>query len=416
MRQAIATIGRSGLAYMCFAALSSFNVGAYLVLLAWCAVEQTGDAKLVSIIFMMSLLLGAVTANFVGVLSDGSNTRRLLLSANGIRGVGACLLFLALAGEFHVVTALLIFAVIRTLANAIIVTAGAVAFQQTFDVSCRMQRVAEIGIVRQAGIAMGTGLTGVLIASQGVATTALILAIVTIIQTPLILVFTTRRSVSLGDSTDSSSSALLRRWKEGFVYLRHHRSVVVALIVLSATFSVAQLTNVLVPVFVQNDLSASADVYGALEMAWAIGGALALFAARLWLPARSSLNLGLICLGLSGLGMAVFALERTIWLVVLIYGILGGLFCLTRLISDSQILLEVETAVVGRVRAINLLLTNSIGVIIFAMPFVISTDRVTGIYIAWGIALLLLSGIAAYAKVGLEPIHDDQAASATKPS
>lgn len=416
MRRAIVSIGPSGLAYMAFSALSSFNVGAYLVLLAWCAVEQTGDAKLVAIIFMMSLLLGAVSANVVGVMSDSSNTRRLLLSASGIRSVGAFFLFLALAGEIHIVTALLAFAIVRTLANAIIVTAGAVAFQQTFGLSSRTRRVAEIGIIRQAGIAMGTGLTGFLIESLGIASTALILASVTIAQTPLILLFTTRRSISSGDPTDSNPSNSLRRWKEGFVYLRHHRSVLVALIVLSATFSVAQLTNVLVPVFVQNDLSATADVYGALEMAWAIGGALALFAARLCLPAHPNLNLGLICLGLSGLGMAVFAMERTIWLVVLVYGILGGLFCLTRLISDSQILLEVETEIVGRVRAINLLLTNSIGVIIFALPFVISTSRVTGIYIVWGMALLLLSGIAAYVKVGEPPEHEKQTATATKSS
>ena len=195
-----------------------------------------------------------------------------------------------------------------------------------------------------------------------------------------------------------------------------------AAIVLAATFSVAQLTNVLIPVFVQNDLSASATVYGALEMAWAIGGALALLAARLWLPAYPQLNLALICLALTGIGMAIFALERTIWVVVLIYGVLGGLFCLTRLISDSRILIETETetepetAVVGRVRAINLLLTNAIGITIFALPFVVSTARVTGIYIAWGLALVLLSLIAAYAKAGATPRTNAGMVSAKDPS
>ncbi|MEM9786164.1 MAG: MFS transporter [Pseudomonadota bacterium] len=387
---------------MCFSALSSINVGAYLVLLAWCAVAQTGDARLVSTIFMLSLVLGAVAANIAGLLSDGSNTRNLLLAANGLRSIGAILLFAALAGQVYVVTALVTFAAIRTLGNAIIVTAGAVAFQQTFDEDIRTKRIAEVGIIRQAGIAIGTGLTGLLIAWQGVAVTAFILAVVTLTQTPLILAFTNKDDIASAERACTSPRALLQRWIRGFDYLRRNRSVLFALIILSATFSVAQLTNVLVPVFVKNDLSSAASVYGALEMAWAIGGALVLLVARLFLPAHPHLNLALICLALTGIAMAIFALERRIWALVLMYGVLGGLFCLTRLISDSRILIETETEVVGRVRAINLLLTNGIGITIFALPFVVSTERVTGIYIAWGVTLLLLSLIIAYVKTSIE--------------
>ena len=398
MRHTFTSLTGTELAYMCFSALSSFNIGAFLVLIAWCAVKQTGDAQLVSTIFIVSLALGAIAANIVGLLTDGNNTRSSLLLANGIRSLGAVLLFAALYLDVHVITALVSFAVIRTLGNAIIVTAGAVAFQDTFEARTRTQRIAEVGIIRQAGIAIGTGVTGLLIAVQGVAVTALLLTVITIVQTPLILAFTNKNRISNANQPNKNPRALFQRWIDGFRYLRLNRSVLSAVVILAATLSIAQLTNVLVPVFVQNDLSASASVYGALEMAWAIGGALSLLAARIWLPAHPQLNIALVSLALSGVGMAVFALERTTWMAVLIYGILGGLFCLTRLVSDSRILIETKTEVVGRVRAINLLMTNTIGLTIFALPFFVSTNSVTNIYIAWGLALLLLTLIAVYAK------------------
>ena len=290
--------------------------------------------------------------------------------------------------------ALFVFAAIRALGNAVFATAGSVAFQDTFRKEERSKRIAELGLIRQGGIAVGTGVAGVLIVSLGAAMTSLILAFVALVQIPVILLFTSKRPAAAQPGQRTSLSVYIRRWRAGFAYLRGKPTVFLAIIVLSSAFSVAQMTNVMVPVFVLKDLKADAQVYGALEMSWAIGGSLALVAARMRLPADPSLGLALLMLAATGALMVVFGAQRILWLAVALYAVLGGLFCVVRQIADSRILIDTETEMVGRVRAANLLLTNTIGVAVFAIPFVMSTAQVTGIYIGWGVVLLMIALIA----------------------
>ncbi|MGL5009921.1 MAG: hypothetical protein ACRC6I_08560, partial [Paracoccaceae bacterium] len=215
------------------------------------------------------------------------------------------------------------------------------------------------------------------------------LVFVTFAQTPLIRLFAPPAAPAAAPGDTSQSFA--RKWRDGLSYVRQHPAILIPMIILSATYSVAQLTNVMVPVFVQNDLGAGVATYGTMEMFWAIGGIFVLLLVRGFRPGGLSTPASLVLLSVTGLTMIAFALIRDIPLLIALYFALGALFSVTRLVSDSQIMTLTETAYVGRVRAANLITTNGVGILIFALPWFVETTRVTNIYIAWGAGLLALS-------------------------
>ncbi|MGL5011347.1 MAG: MFS transporter, partial [Paracoccaceae bacterium] len=298
----------NAVAYDAFATLSSFNIGAYLVLVSWTAAELTGDATLVSALFLLSLVLGLVIANVAGVLSDARNVRKTLVWANLLRILAGLILAIALLQGVFLTLALYAFITIRAVGNAFIMTSGSVAFQQIFPEHDRPKRIAEIGILQQIGIAFGTGATGLLIALIGATSTAMILVFVTFAQTPLIRLFAPPATPAAAPGDTSQSFA--RKWRDGLSYVRQHPAILIPMIVLSATYSVAQLTNVMVPVFVQNDLGAGVATYGTMEMFWAIGGIFVLLLVRGFRPGGLSTPASLVLLSVTGLTMIAFALIR----------------------------------------------------------------------------------------------------------
>lgn len=200
-----------------------------------------------------------------------------------------------------------------------------------------------------------------------------------------------------GKSESLGRQSFTTRLIDGYKYVRYERSVFLALLVMAITLSVAQLTNVMVPVFIMNDLTASVDLYGALEMMWAIGGISMLVAVRFLLSGSTSISISLIFLASSGVAMIGFANSSAYPTLLILYFILGGLFNATRLISDSKIMTDVDSDMIGRVRGVGQLLANIVGISIFVVPWVFDTSRVKEIYIFWGIMIIFLAALLLYA-------------------
>ncbi|WP_170337354.1 MFS transporter [Ruegeria arenilitoris] len=379
-------------AFLAYSAFSNFGIGAYLVATTWGAVQTTGDARLAASIFLVSMALGIVFSNIAGLYSDVAGVRLQLYASNVARIAAGFILFLGTVTEGFLIVSLFAFTVVRSVGNAISLVAESVAFQKAFPKKIRFKRVAEFGIVKQISIAAGTGITGVMIVFWGLNSTVALLIAITFLQIPLISLFTIMGSTP-EDNKQPKSEKLLRKWVAGVRYLTASRELVVAVIVLAAVYSVAQVTNILVPVFVMNDLSAGPDVYGMMEMLWSAGGTLILILARKFTTEGSPARVAMSLLIVTGLVMVAFSVLTKVEISLVLYFVLGGLFCLVRLLCDSKILIDTDTEYVGRVRAVNLILTNGIGVVIFALPWLVDTEFVASIYAVWGIGLVALSAI-----------------------
>lgn len=373
---------------MLFTFLSSLNIGGYLVLTSWLAVSATGDAQIVATLFLASLVCGMFFSNIAGVYTRTTHIRFTLVLANTVRLLGALFLVLSVYFDKNLYLSLYAVTLLNVLGNSFIMIASSVSFQEIFHKEERSRRVAEVSLLRQVGIASGTGLTGVVLAWTGSLSATIFLALVTLFQTPLMIFFSPYKK-AITSSNVISTESNLSRWLSGFSYALVNRDLAIAMIILSATFSVAQLTNVMVPVFVLSDLSSGANTYATLEMAWAIGGSLALIVARI--IKETSNRLALMFMAAIGLTMVIFSVNRSIPISFVIYFFMGGLFCIVRFISDSRIMIDADIEYVGRVRAANLLLTNSIGVLIFGLPWIVDTSSVSTIYLIWGVVLFVLS-------------------------
>ncbi|NKX29999.1 MFS transporter [Rhodobacteraceae bacterium R_SAG6] len=373
---------------MLFTFLSSLNIGGYLVLTSWLAVSATGDAQIVATLFLASLVCGMFFSNIAGVYTRTTHIRFTLVLANTVRLLGALFLVLSVYFDKNLYLSLYAVTLLNVLGNSFIMIASSVSFQEIFHKEERSRRVAEVSLLRQVGIASGTGLTGVVLAWTGSLSATIFLALVTLFQTPLMIFFSPYKK-AITSSNVISTESNLSRWLSGFSYALVNRDLAIAMIILSATFSVAQLTNVMVPVFVLSDLSSGANTYATLEMAWAIGGSLALIVARR--IKETSNRLALMFMAAIGLTMVIFSVNRSIPISFVIYFFMGGLFCIVRFISDSRIMIDADIEYVGRVRAANLLLTNSIGVLIFGLPWIVDTSSVSTIYLIWGVVLFVLS-------------------------
>ena len=394
-RDASPITARPELAYFAFSFLSSLNTGAYLVLVSWTATELSGDASLAGALFFLSLIFGLISANVAGVTSDRSDPRNVLLAANLIRLIGSAILFIAFSNSAQIIAGLVAFTIMRAVGGVFIGTAGVNIFQMIFSKEVRTRKVAEVSICNQIGIASGSGLAGIFLVQFGAFWLSAILAFFTVIQTPLIFLFTTRALLrnSSRSCPQKEKRDLFFDWRQGFRYVVRNRRIGVSLVVMAAAFSVAQLTNTLVPSFVMNDLKMNSSSYGALEASWAEGGTLVLLFVRRLSGSASSHRSELTFLGLTGVVMVLFALNRTIEIAFVLYFVLGALFSITRTLANGHLMTETENGVVGRVAAIGQLLTNLIGAGIFSLPWFISTSTVTNVYVSWGAVMLTITAV-----------------------
>jgi MFS family permease len=384
-----------GAAFLAFAFLSSFNTGAYLVLISWTATEITGDATLVGTLFLSALALGVVLSNLTGVVADRVDRPKIMLGATLVSLAAGLVLVLSFQDLLAMEIGLVAFTIVRAIGGAFVGTAMAGIFQTLFRKEERTKRVAEVGICSQIGIASGSGVAGLFLIYPGGQWLATMLVAITAVQTCLVLAFP-RQQKTPGDTGAPGQrglGGLVSDWREGVSYVLRSSSTRHCIIALAALMSVAQLTNTLVPAFVMNDLGKGASSYGTMEAAWAIGGTLVLVLARHLQVMTGSRHLDLICLGAIGTLMVLFAFNRVIEVAYGLYFALGALFALTRALVNARLMIEVDNRVIGRVMSAGQLLTNAVGVMIFSLPWFIETSTVTSVYIGWGAALLCASAI-----------------------
>lgn len=184
-------------------------------------------------------------------------------------------------------------------------------------------------------------------------------------------------------------------WLAGIRFAVRDRPLMLAMLTATLLFSVTQMTNLLVPVFVQNNLEGGSEVYGLLEASWAAGGAALLALASLQKKALGLGALENLLLAAIGVLMIVFALSRNIALVVALYAMLGGLFSLGRALCEGRLLALAKPEEVGRIRSASVMMTSAAGLVIFLLPTIMRNEDVIVYYCSWGV-ILSLAGTCGY--------------------
>src|SRR5690606_18265596 len=197
-----------------------------------------------------------------------------------------------------------------------------------------------------------------------------------------------------------NGQGIWRFWLAGVRSACRNRHVAVSILAASLLFCIAQLTNLLAPVFVKETLERGSDLYGMLESAWSAGGAALLLLVSLNSAAASRERVEFLLLIAIGLLMIVFAATRNIPSLVVLYAILGGLFSLTRALCDGRLLALVSTEEIGRVRSASVMLSSFTGIVIFLAPTIFRNEDVVLYYCIWGGIVALIGLVATFAGGG----------------
>ncbi|QIL75430.1 MFS transporter [Hymenobacter sp. HDW8] len=187
--------------------------------------------------------------------------------------------------------------------------------------------------------------------------------------------------------TQVELGSLWKRLGTGITYLREHRAVwVFGLFSFSVFVGLLVSLNALMPLYVHNHLKAGAGVFGAAEVAYAVGALSAgLFVRRVFLR-HPTLRSVIVLMMIAGVSFGVAAATRSVGLFLAFSLVLGFTNAGTRILRVSYLFVHVPNEVIGRVNSIfnvvNVLLRTGF-ILLFSLRFF-----TLGSNIAWGYALL----------------------------
>lgn len=365
-----------------FVAASSWLIGHNLVLIAWTALEA-GSTALVGQVFLAATVANLMGYPVIGVLVDTVAPQRLVAIGVTMRVTAVGALAAALAGGVDMASVLMCVAALNAWAIALIGGPMDRQFQLLVAASARVRTALRLGLARQVSLAGGSALSGLLIAELGAAWTAVSGALTTLVVGGLALVI-----VHGAPRPDGESTSPLRKWRDGLTAIVRRRRLLVAILLFSACFSAAQLTNLILPHYVSNVLGAGSATYGSIEAIWSASAVAALAVAGLvGAPDVVRLNLDRVAIAALGLGMWLASRNIDLSAAFVLFGAIGAAFALARSALDGVILTESEPTVIGRVRAATALATSAVGALIFASPALFGDDALVVAYGVWGATL-----------------------------
>jgi MFS family permease len=355
------------------------------VSVSWVAANH-GTIALVGQLFFISGVTNVFVSAVGGVLVDRRSRRSMVLRGQAVRLLGTAILFAGVLYPAWLTYALFASTILNTAGPASGGGAMAGVFQTLFPPEQRMRITMRLGVVGQVGFVAGTGTSGLILHLWGAEVCVGIMVVITGVLLMLGDYFT-RGLTEAPSATGNSFSA---DWREGLRYALADWRLAGAIFGVALLFSVAQMTNTLVPGFVRDTLHAGSDVYGLLEAAWSAGGGTVLAANAFLRQPQFRGWAEFAMLAALGLIMVAFALSRSVGLAVALYAVMGALFVLSRAICNGRILVLADPAYIGRVAALTSMLTSGTGMVIYIMPSFVLIADIALYYQAWGIAILIV--------------------------
>ncbi|NTF52734.1 MFS transporter [Agrobacterium rhizogenes] len=373
------------LTYSAYTFLSSYSIGGALVLVAWLAVEF-GSIAAVGQLFLTASITDIFFSVLGGTLADRFNRKTLIFQGLITRAIGFFIVLVGTTMDADLMMLLFAYTILNSLGMALISGAIDGVAQSLIEPKRRVVMALRLSILRQCGIAIGTGSVGFILSYFGSATTIYIILLICLLQILMVPLFS--HYLSLHNMPDRES--YIKMWADGLYYIINTPNLISTVLTFGFVYSVGQITNMLIPGFVKGLLQSGSDVYGSLEMSWAIGGGCIVMGVTLIPRLLNKPMLEYYLLSALGVLMIVFSLTRSISTLIIFYAFMGGMFSLIRSICEGNILLYSETTYVGRVRAVSSILKSLIGIVVFSIPSVFTSTDVTLLYSIWGFMIFIL--------------------------
>lgn len=379
--------------YLIAVTLAAVTRGLFIVGLAWSAFDIGGSLAAVGIAFITGHLVTIFLGPGVGTLIDRSDRRRLALISLSLFAVALLLpAALTLAGRTMGLWVLLAMAAMVSV-SGLTLTSALDATQKALAQPAQIARVNAIaGGLRQGAMVMGAGLGGVAIALAGAAGAFLCGAAFVLAAMLCVLALPVTRPPA------APRPGFLRQLAEGLREMQAMPDLWALALLGALAMSVGQLSNVLLPAFVRDDLGGDAAVFGWIDALWSVGGILSAAATAHVLGRRrghgAPAAAALAAAVLGALTAAVAAAPGTI-VVAGLYLAMGAAFSLTRVLCDGRMIALCPEDRIGRIRAQSQSLNSAMGLLVYGLPFLLPGAAPRPMYLGWGLVVAVLALILA---------------------
>ncbi len=361
---------------ICLIAANFFRIGCQLVLTAWSAVQITGRPESVGHVLLISSATNLALSPLIGAFVDRCPRKKSLIVL-GHCGVALCggaphALGLLLPGA-AAFSALAITALLSSISGIVLACTMDYFVKHAIASNERTRKLAFINTISQFMLIFGTGFGGYLVALAPWRDAFLVigccgigLATLCACRLPA-LTFAPRTRQGLYRAGPA-------------LYLQHHRLFAIASCSALA-FAVGQVTNTLLPAFLNLDLKFSSERYAFVEAAWCLG-ALAASAVLTKVakdrlpPLHRDLFIVFVIAGL------LFFVPRLSALTALlaVHLALGIGFAIVRVRTEARFITECPTHLLARFRANSLFLSSAVSAIVFITPTVYRNVGVPALY------------------------------------
>ncbi|TBE57801.1 MFS transporter [Rhizobium beringeri] len=373
------------IAYALFTVLSFGLVGVGIVLPSWIAF-QVGGSKLVGLILLASSLAGVLLAPAAGHLVDKHDRKAMSAIGQATRAIAMLLVGFA-EGSSALWGAILL--IVSSIAGAFgfAVLSGSLGglLQRIIPAEERAGFALRMSVAKQIGIACGTGAAGIALYYLGSSAAAYLFGAISFICIGLLRVLPTSQYHSHGTATGGFLASNL----EALRYFLRRPECLAAVLFTGLSYSIVQVTNLLLPGFVTNSLHGDSSLFGMLEMVAALAGA----ASALLVSGKRIAELlrrrMIPILVMSGLSLVAFSFSQISLIAVITYCASGMLWSVCRALASANFLIVVDNEMIGRAQGFSTLLTSAFGGIIYLVPIMLPAVGEADLYLGYGLAIIL---------------------------
>lgn len=350
--------------------------------------QAGGDFSSVGQVLLWGNVAGLIVSPFSGVLIDKNDRKLIALTAAVLFSI-SMIVFAIIAHRANGMPIFWLLSVIAGVGQAVVIPTQEAIIQGATPEELRRSLAPTLNMVRQAGLILGTLIGGFLVWRSP--TMGFCAAAATMTTSALLLLSVTDK---VFHNTKPSARQFFRGLVEGARFMKQPAILSYAIISVSA-YSVGQITNSVLPGYIEQVLSLSAWHFGVIDSMWSLGAfgtALAIarsetLKGRPWLA-----RFGLILMAVT---FVVLSFIHSFLLTIIMFLLMGLGFSVSKILSDSYLLVNVPNQYFGRVRSNLSTFTSFMGILIYALPSVWSNATVQDILV-FGSVLLIIAFTATY--------------------
>jgi MFS family permease len=319
--------------------------------------DETGSAYLVGWIGVVQLVVQLPVTLWAGNLADRIDRKKLMSFAYGASAIVMCTLGILNANDL--LTPFLMYVAIAIMAAThMLASPGRAAMVPVVIPKDQLMLAVSTDTASQNAAAVVGPLIFAFVAVTAGSTEVFLLAAAIALGAAMLPFFVKAEGVAAGQDTDTEKPSQLEQTKKGFEYVVRH-PILPGLFLLDIGITTASFYREILPVLALGLFAGGASATGMLGAANSAGAILGSFVALLFVAYRAKGMLVLYASFAYGFILFGFGLANSLWLGMLMIGLLGAADAITVAVRMTTVMLTTPDHMRGRAYALMILAAQS---------------------------------------------------------